>query len=274
MGTTIYQVDAFTNKPFSGNPAGVCILPVHGDDHWMQQVAREMNLSETAFLSPEVGGYHLRWFTPAVEVDLCGHATLASAHILWETGQLALDQEAHFHTASGPLKACKDEGWIWMDFPALPPRAMTLPKGLEEALGIKPTYVGQNRLDLLAVVDTASDVRELHPDIARLRSVDTRGVIVTAPSDQPEYDFISRAFFPALGIDEDPVTGSAHCCLGPYWSERLGKNEMTAYQASVRGGVVKVEVRGDRVLLGGQAVTVMKAELLQAKEGTTLGGVT
>lgn len=175
MGTTIYQVDAFTSKPFSGNPAGVCILPVHGDDHWMQQVAREMNLSETAFLSPEVGGYHLRWFTPAVEVDLCGHATLASAHILWETGQLAPDQEAHFQTASGPLKAYKEEGWIWMDFPALPPTAMTPPEGLAEALGIKPTYVGQNRLDLLAVVDTASDVRELHPDIARLRSVDTGG---------------------------------------------------------------------------------------------------
>jgi len=272
MAISIYQVDAFTAEPFAGNPAGVCILPVHGDDHWMQQVAREMNLSETAFLNPDVGGYHLRWFTPAVEVDLCGHATLASAHILWETGQLALDQEAHFHTASGPLMASKDEGlsgwlsgqtgWIWMDFPALPPRAMTPPKGLEEALGIKPTYVGQNRLDLLAVVDTASDVRELHPDFARLRSVDTRGVIVTAPSDQPEYDFVSRAFFPTLGIDEDPVTGSAHCCLGPYWSERLGKMELVGYQASARGGVVRVQMQGDRVLLGGQAVTVMKAELL------------
>jgi len=262
MSTTIYQVDAFTNKPFSGNPAGVCIMPVHGDEAWMQQVAREMNLSETAFLNPDVGGFHLRWFTPAVEVDLCGHATLASAHVLWETGTLPPDQEANFHTASGPLTARKEGEWIWMDFPALPPQDMTPPTGLAEALGIKPAYVGQNRLDLLVGVDTADEVRGLHPDVARLRSVDTRGVIVTAPSDQPEYDFISRAFFPALGIDEDPVTGSAHTVLGPYWSERLGKTELVGYQASVRGGVVKVQTKDDRVLLGGQAGTVMKIELL------------
>jgi predicted PhzF superfamily epimerase YddE/YHI9 len=228
----------------------------------MQQVAREMNLSETAFLNPDVGGFHLRWFTPAVEVDLCGHATLASAHILWETGTLPPDQETNFHTASGPLAARKEGEWIWMDFPALPPQDMTPPGGLSEALGIKPAHVGQNRLDLLVVVDSASDLRALHPDFARLRSVDTRGVIVTAPSDLPEYDFISRAFFPNYGIDEDPVTGSAHCCLGPYWSKRLGKKDLVGYQASARGGVVKVEVMGDRVLLGGQAVTVMKIELL------------
>ncbi len=262
MACTIYQVDAFTNKPFSGNPAGVCLMPVHGDEAWMQQVAREMNLSETAFLNPEIGGYHLRWFTPAVEVDLCGHATLASAHILWETGALPPDQEANFHTASGPLAARKDGDWIYMDFPALPPEDMTSPRRLAEALGTKPAHVGQNRLDLLVVVDAASDVRGLRPDFAQLHSADTRGVIVTAPSDQPEYDFISRAFFPALGIDEDPVTGSAHCCLGPYWAERLDKTELVGYQASARGGVVKVHVQDDRVLLGGQAVTVMKIELL------------
>ncbi len=262
MPTTIYQVDAFTSSPFSGNPAGVCILPVHGDESWMQQVAREMNLSETAFLNPEAGGYHLRWFTPVAEVDLCGHATLASAHILWETGELEADQEAHFHTASGPLIARKEGDWIWMDFPALPPQVMTPPEGLGQALGIEPTYVGQNRLDLLAVVDSASEVRALKPDFTRLQAIDSRGVIVTAPSDQPEYDFISRFFAPALGIDEDPVTGSAHCVLGPYWAERLGQQELVGYQASARGGVVKVEVKGNRVLLGGQAVTVMKAELL------------
>lgn len=262
MATTIYQVDAFTNQPFTGNPAGVCIMPVRGDEAWMQQVAREMNLSETAFLNPDVGGFHLLWFTPVAEVDLCGHATLASAHILWETGTLPPGQEANFYTASGPLTARKEGEWIWMDFPALPPQEMTPPTGLAEALGIKPAYIGQNRLDLLVVVDSAGDVRELRPDFARLRSLDTRGVIVTAPSDQPEYDFISRAFFPALGIDEDPVTGSAHCVLGPYWAERLGKNELVGYQASARGGVVRVISKGDRVLLGGQAVTVMKTELL------------
>ncbi len=261
MTVTIYQVDAFTSQPFTGNPAGVCLMPVHGDEVWMQQVAREMNLSETAFLNPDIGGYHLRWFTPTVEVDLCGHATLASAHILWETGTLPPDQEANFHTASGPLTARKDGEWIYMNFPALPPQDVTPPEGLAEALGIKPAYIGQNRLDLLVVVDMAGDVRGLHPDFAQLRSADTRGVIVTAPSDQPEYDFISRAFFPALGIDEDPVTGSAHCCLGPYWAERLDKTELVGYQASARGGVVKVAVKGDRVLLGGQAVMVMKIEL-------------
>ena len=262
MATTIYQVDAFTAEPFTGNPAGVCLMPVHGDEAWMQQVAREMNLSETAFLNPYIGGYHLRWFTPTVEVDLCGHATLASAHILWETGTLPPDQKANFHTASGPLAARKDGGWISMDFPALPPQDVTPPKGLVEALGVEPAYVGKNRFDFLVATDQEAAVCELHPDFARLRSVDTRGVIVTAPSEQSKYDFISRAFFPALGIDEDPVTGSAHCCLGPYWSKRLGKKELVGYQASARGGVVKVEVMGDRVLLGGQAVTVMKIELL------------
>ncbi|UCD37098.1 MAG: PhzF family phenazine biosynthesis protein [Fidelibacterota bacterium] len=260
--TILYQVDSFTDTPFAGNPAGVCILPVHGDEEWMQQVAREMNLSETAFLNPEIGGYHLRWFTPIVEVDLCGHATLASAHILWETGDLKADRAAHFHTASGPLTARKDGKWIYMEFPAIPPEDMAPPKGLGRALDIKPVYMGQNRLDLLVVVETAGEVRGLHPDFTQLRDMDSRGVIVTAPSDQPEYDFISRAFFPALGIDEDPVTGSAHCCLGPYWSERLGRKELVGYQSSPRGGVVKVEVRGDRVLLGGQAVTVMKIEML------------
>jgi PhzF family phenazine biosynthesis protein len=262
MGIIIYQVDSFTDEPFSGNPAGICLLSDPGEETWMQAVAREMNLSETAFLHPVEDGYGLRWFTPTVEVDLCGHATLASAHILWETGALPPESEARFHTLSGVLTARRDGDWIIMDFPSLPPEAMQSPKGLGEALGIEPVYVGQNRLDLLAVVDTASEVRGLQPDYNQLRSVDSRGVIVTASSDQPEYDFISRAFFPALGIDEDPVTGSAHTSLGPYWSERLGKPEVVGYQASARGGVVKVEVRGDRVDIGGQAVTVMQIDLL------------
>ena len=262
MGTTIYQVDSFTDKPFGGNPAAVCLLSEPAEEPWMQAVAREMNLSETAFLHPVEDGYGLRWFTPAVEVDLCGHATLASAHILWETGALSLRTEARFQTLSGLLTAHREGDWIIMDFPSLPPEDMSIPEGLAKALGLAPVYIGQNRLDLLAVLDSASEVRGLRPDFSRLQTVDSRGVIVTAPSDQPEYDFISRAFFPALGIDEDPVTGSAHSCLGPYWSERLGKGEVVGFQASARGGLVRVKVSGDRVDIGGQAVTVMQIDLL------------
>lgn len=261
MGITIYQVDAFTNKPFGGNPAAVCLLSEPAEETWMQSVAREMNLSETAFLHPVEDSYGLRWFTPTVEVDLCGHATLASAHVLWETGTLSANKTAHFQTLGGKLTARREGDWIVMDFPSLPTEDMPIPGGLGEALGVEPTYVGQNRLDLLAVVDSADEVRGLQPDFNRLRSVDSRGVIVTAPADQPEYDFISRAFFPTLGIDEDPVTGSAHTCLGPYWSGRLGKPEVVGYQSSARGGVVKVRVRGERVDISGQAVTVMQAEL-------------
>ncbi|MFB0516683.1 MAG: PhzF family phenazine biosynthesis protein, partial [Candidatus Neomarinimicrobiota bacterium] len=196
----------------------------------------------------------------------CPHrstSTLASTHILWETGRLKTDQEARFHTRSGLLSARHDGAWIYLDFPALPcEELLPPPEGLGKALGVEPTYVGQNRLDLLVAVNTAREVRDLQPDFNQLRSVDTRGVIVTAPSDQPEYDFISRAFFPALGIDEDPVTGSAHTCLGPYWSARLDKTRLVGYQASTRGGVVKVEIKGNRVILGGQAVTVMRIKLL------------
>ncbi len=262
MSTTIYQVDAFTSKPFAGNPAAVCLLPASAHEEWMQQVALELNLSETAFLHPDADGYHLRWFTPVAEVDLCGHATLASAHVLWETGELQADRKALFHTASGLLSARKEGDWIWMDFPALAYEKLTPPQELGVALGINPVFTGANQFDLLVVVDSANDVKKLRPDFNRLHTVDSRGVIVTAPSDQPEYDFISRAFFPAIGINEDPVTGSAHCCLGPYWSEQLGKTEMVGYQASARGGVIKVIVKGDRVLLGGQAVTVIKMELV------------
>jgi PhzF family phenazine biosynthesis protein len=264
VGIEIFQVDAFTDRPFSGNPAAVCILPELREEAWMQDVAREMNLSETAFLLRRKDGFDLRWFTPAVEVDLCGHATLASAHILWETGELGDAQEGRFHTRSGLLRAVREGDWIQLDFPATPDDAAEPPEGLIRALGLSPPYVGRSRFDYLVEAASEEAVRNLSPDFTALRSVETRGVIVTSGSDSPEYDFVSRFFAPGAGIDEDPVTGSAHCCLGPFWSRKLGKGELVGYQASARGGVVRVRMAGDRVLLGGKAVTVMRAELLIA----------
>jgi PhzF family phenazine biosynthesis protein len=262
MPIVITQVDAFTSRPFAGNPAAVCILPVAPEERWMRDVAREMNLSETAFLVPQNGGYNLRWFTPAIEVDLCGHATLASAHVLWEEGRLAATEQARFHTRSGQLLAKRAGDWIEMDFPAKAEQAAETPAGLAMALGVQPVYVGRNQFDYLVEVDSAAVLRAIQPDHATLRKLPVRGVIVTARSDTPEFDFISRFFAPGSGIDEDPVTGSAHCCLAPYWSKRLGKAEMVAFQASARGGVVRVRSAGDRVHLGGQAVTVLRGELV------------
>lgn len=261
MGQTIYQVDAFTDRPFAGNPAAVCILPRPREDSWMQTVATEMNLSETAFLIPQADGFDLRWFTAALEVDLCGHATLASAHVLWETGVLAAEAEARFHTRSGLLTAERQGDWIEMDFPATPASVAPIPTGLAEALGATPAYVARSKFDYL--VELASDelVRSLDPDLRLLKRIEARGVIVTSRSADPRFDFVSRFFAPASGIDEDPVTGSAHCCLGPSWGKRLGKSSMTAYQASARGGVVRVRLEGERVRRGGQAVTVFTAEL-------------
>lgn len=261
MSQTIYQVDAFTDQPFKGNPAGVCILRGPAEEAWMKDVAREMNLSETAFLYPQEDGYHLRWFTPAAEVALCGHATLASAHTLWETGSLPPGKQARFHTLSGLLTAEKKGEWIEMDFPARPEvQAEPLPE-LASALGLTPVYVGKNVYDYLVEAESEAVVRSLRPDFTRLEALPVRGVIVTSRSETPGYDFISRFFAPAVGVNEDPVTGSAHCCLGPYWQQKLGKDDLLAYQASARGGVVRVSVRGDRVLLGGQAVTVLRGEL-------------
>lgn len=261
MGLTIFQVDAFTDTPFTGNPAAVCILPAPGDDHWMQKVAQEMNLSETAFLYRQADGFHLRWFTPAVEVDLCGHATLASAHILWETGQLPPTEQARFYTRSGLLTAARQGAWIELDFPSTPEEAATVPPQLTRALGVVPVYVGKNQFDYLIEVDTEETVRAMQPDFTLLRTVPVRGVIVTSRAASPQYDFVSRFFAPASGVNEDPVTGSAHCCLGPFWSQRLDKTDLVAYQASSRGGIVRVGVRGDRTLLSGQAVTVLRGEL-------------
>jgi PhzF family phenazine biosynthesis protein len=253
MAIRIVQVDAFTNKAFGGNPAAVCVLPEPAPDEWMGKVAQEMNLSETAFLTPYDGGYRLRWFTPSVEVDLCGHATVASAHVLWQDGHLSAGKQARFHTRSGVLLADQRGEWIELNFPAKIVTPAPAPAELLPALGVaQAAFVGKNAFDYLVEVDSEETLRGLSPDHSTLRKIPVRGVIVTARASGGEFDFVSRFFAPGSGIDEDPVTGSAHVALGPYWSERLGKKEFTAFQASPRGGVV----------LGGQAVTVMTADLL------------
>ncbi len=272
----IIQVDAFADRPFAGNPAAVLVFPSdevsHWDDPaWLQGVAAEMNLSETAFLRRrEDGEFDLRWFTPAVEVELCGHATLASAHVLWTEGHIPEGQEARFHTLSGLLTATQsaDESgrlWVEMDFPAEEAEEAAPEPGLLEALGIRfPHFVGRNRFDYLVEVAEEAEVRHLRPNTARLAEVHARGVIVTSRG--ADYDFVSRFFAPAAGVPEDPVTGSAHCCLGPYWAAKLGSADLMAYQASRRGGVVRVQARGDRVGIAGQAVTVLRAGLAPSVE--------
>lgn len=262
MYQQIYQVDAFTDRPFAGNPAGVCLLARAADEAWMQAVAREMNLSETAFLVPREDGFDLRWFTPAAEVKLCGHATLASAHVLWQTGILKAGEQARFYTLSGLLTAEARRDWIEMDFPSTPDEPAEAPPGLAEALGIEPRYVGRNVFDYLVEAQDEAAVRGLRPDFTALGKLPVRGVIVTARSSTPGFDFVSRFFAPAVGVDEDPVTGSAHCCLTPFWAGRVGREEMKAFQASARGGVVRVRLAGDRVRLSGQAVTVLRCELV------------
>lgn len=256
----LLTVDAFTDSAFKGNPAAVCILDRERDAAWMQDVAKEMDLSETAFLLHHADGFGLRWFTPSVEVALCGHATLASAHALWE--ERVLETDARFHTLSGLLTATRNGDLIELDFPAKAEEAAVVPPMLIDALGVMPLYVGKNQFDYLLEVESEEQVRALKPDHARLRTIPVRGVIVTARSSDPRFDFVSRFFAPGSGVDEDPVTGSAHCALTPYWSKKLGKTEMTAYQASARGGVVHVRLAGDRVKLGGRAVTILRGELL------------
>ncbi len=261
MPLRIVQVDAFTNRPFEGNPAAVCVLETPPPDQWMRDVAREMNLSETAFLVPHDDGYNLRWFTPAVEVDLCGHATIGSAHVLWEDGHLPAGKQARFHTRSGLLLADRRGEWIEVDFPATQAEPAEPPPHLLEALGTQAKFVGKNKFDYLVEVESEEALRGLKPDFTKLRTLPVRGVIVTTRGATPHFDFVSRFFAPGSGIDEDPVTGSAHCTLGPYWSRQLGRTEFTAYQASPRGGVVRVRVNGERIILGGQAVTVLRGEL-------------
>jgi PhzF family phenazine biosynthesis protein len=256
-----FIVDAFTNRPFSGNPAAVVPLNQWRNDAWLQNVAMEMNLSETAFFVPNSDGFDLRWFTPKVEVDLCGHATLATAKIISHLGLVKEGQEINFASRSGKLVARVSQGKIELDFPIKPEQPTDPPPGLVESLGVKPLYIGKNNFDYLVEVGSEAVVRAISPDFKRLAKVGCRGIIATSLSDDPSYGFVSRFFAPAAGIDEDPVTGSAHCCLAAFWSKRLKKTKFVAYQASARGGVIHVEVVGDRVLLGGQAVIVAQGEL-------------
>jgi len=261
MGQPVIQVDAFTDKPFTGNPAAVCILEELRDDVWLRNVAREMNVSGTAFLMRRPDGYDLRWFTPAAEVDLCGHATLAAAHVLWEDKHMGPDAEARFHTRSGPLTARLKNEWIEMDFPAEPEHRVEAPPALAASLGVNPLYAGKNRFDYLVEIESENVLRKLTPDFASLKTIPMRGVMVTARSLSKNFDFVSRFFAPALGIDEDPVTGSAHCCLGPYWQKKLKRYQLHAFQASARGGELYVRVAAGRVMLTGRAVTVLRGEL-------------
>lgn len=268
MGIRISQVDAFAERPFAGNPAAVCVLSEPAGERWMQDVAAEMNLSETAF-ARRLGNsskYSLRWFTPRSEVDLCGHATLATAHILWEESHLSRDEQALFETRSGLLTARIGPDGIELDFPAEPVTETISDAGelaeLAAALGETVRFAARNRFDLLVELDTEEQVRGLRPDIRRLEQYPVRGVIVTSRSQSPEYDLVSRFFAPRLGVDEDPVCGSAHCFLGPYWADKIGRTKLTAHQVSCRGGVVKVRVEGPRVVLIGHAVTVLRGELV------------
>ena len=262
MGQPFTQVDAFTHTPFGGNPAAVCILTEPGNAHWMQQVASEMNLAETAFLHRQEDGFELRWFTPLVEVDLCGHATLASAHVLWEEGHLQPGEPARFYTRSGLLTAEQRGAWITLDFPATPATPASTPAELVQALGVEVTFVGRNQFDYLVEVDSEETLRALKPDLNLLGHVPVRGVMVTSQSSSTDYDFVSRFFAPRAGIPEDPATGSAHCTLAPFWGERLNKSELVAYQASHRGGVFRLQVSSERIAISGQAVTVLRGEVL------------
>ena len=258
----LFQVDAFAEDAFAGNPAAVCLLDGPAEARWMQSVAGEMNLSETAFVEPRAAGYGLRWFTPVAEVSLCGHATLASAHILYETGLVEPAAPVRFDSVSGPLTARREDGLIVLDFPARPAGPAPAPDGLLAALGVaSPVWTGLATEDIMVVLAREEEVTGLRPDTAALAGPGTRGVIVTAPASRPDADFVSRFFAPAVGIAEDPVTGSAHCTLAPFWAQRLGRPSLTGYQASPRGGTVRVRVEGERVLLGGRAVTVLSGHL-------------
>lgn len=274
MKQTIIQVDAFTNQPFKGNPAAVCILNGPVDSVWMQNVAQEMNLSETAFLTAEADGYNLRWFTPTTEVPLCGHATLASAHVLWTEGHLSPSQPARFYTQSGLLVATKQGEWIELDFPANLCEPIEISPELQAALGADIQSTSKNHTLGYYLIELASEdaVRNLQPNFNLLKVL-VPAVIVTSQAESDEFDFVSRFFAPGLGIDEDPVTGSAHCCLAPYWRIKLKSDQMFAYQASPRGGVIKVRYDGGkRVYIAGQAVTVMRGELCSRGQESEVRG--
>lgn len=259
--TPCFHVDAFADGAFRGNPAAVCLLASPRPAKWMQAVAAEMNLSETAFVHPIAGGFRLRWFTPKVEVDLCGHATLATAHVLWTEGLAPPAGELRFHTRSGVLPCRRAGRRVELDFPVRIAVACKAPAGFARALGAPPRLVARNQDDYLVELASERVVRGLAPDLEALGRLPVRGVIVTARAAR-SFDFVSRFFAPAVGVPEDPVTGSAHCALGPFWAQRLSRSRLRGYQASARGGVVDVEVAGSRALLRGTAVTVVRGELL------------
>ncbi|MGI9466005.1 MAG: PhzF family phenazine biosynthesis protein [Rubripirellula sp.] len=261
-----FVVDAFTDRPFGGNPAAVVLLSEWPDDTWLQNIAMEMNLSETAFLVPNRAGFDLRWFTPTVEVDLCGHATLASASAILHTGLQADKSDIEFSTRSGVLYASLNGDRIQLDFPLKPESPTIPPVDLLEGLSVTPAYVGRNEYDYLVEVETERELRSLTPNFDQLARLDCRGIIVTSPSTDPEFDFLSRFFGPAVGVNEDPVTGSAHCCLAHYWQKRTGLDRFTAFQASQRGGVVHLTVRQNRVLMAGNAIIVAQGELLVCRD--------
>jgi len=254
-------VDAFTNRPFAGNPAAVCLLASPADDAWMQAVAGEMNLAATAFAWRAAESFGIRWFSPTRELALCGHGTLASAHVLLEQGAVAADAVIRFESPAGQLTASRRGDLIEMDFPSEPSAPAEAPADLLRALGAIPAHVERSRMDYVVELASETAVRAARPDFSLLRGVPARAVIITARSTTADGDFVSRFFAPSVGIDEDPVTGSAHCCLGPYWERRLGRSDLVGVQVSSRGGVVRVRVDGPRVRLGGHAVTVLRGTL-------------
>lgn len=260
----IWVVDAFASGPFTGNPAGVCLLPHETDAQWMQSIAAEMNHAESAFVVRGSDGFGLRWFTPELEVDLCGHATLAAAHVLWEAGWLQQEEQARFWTRSGLLECRLLGGAIAMDFPNEMPVRRQIPSGATAAIGAPIRWCGANRLDWLFELDSEESVRAMQPVFDRVEGLGRRCVIVTALSELPGTDFVSRVFAPSAGILEDPVTGSAHCALAPFWAERLGRTNLVGYQASARGGTVRTSVREERVELSGKAQTFLRGELMSA----------
>ena len=261
MESIVYQADAFSDKPFCGNPAAVLFFDEFPADSVMQNIALEMNLSETAFLAGKSNRYNLRWFAPTVEIDLCGHATLASAHILYENGICNADETIFFNTKSGELRVENHSGWITLDFPADQPEFMENPKELETLLGARIKRAAKARLDIILELETETVLRKLTPDLFALSKHPYRCIIITARAQSDDFDFVSRVFAPSIGISEDPVTGAAHCSLGPYWAGKLNKTSLTAYQASRRGGMVKIETGPERVLLSGKAVTVMQGKI-------------
>lgn len=264
MPIPLLQIDAFTAEPFSGNPAAICLLRTPAPSDWMQSLALEMNLSETAFIEPrEDGLFSLRWFTPACEVDLCGHATLAAAHAVWDWDLRRGDEPARFSTRSGELVCRRDGELIAMDLPACAPVEHGDVDEITQVLGQAPSWLGLDpQKKLIALLPNEDAVRQCAPDLRKLKALPYQGCVITAPSDDDRFDFASRFFCPAVGIDEDPVCGSAHCALGPFWAERLGKSDLMGHQVSARGGVLRVRPKGDRVELAGRAVTVLRAEVL------------